>query len=526
MLGALAPVMLKRTGLSSAPTGSSAAWAGWLRTMSLFFVLVHLVGAFAGCGDDGETTLPPESPIVGRHPAFITDTEGRALLLRGMNVSGSAKDDPQRMPWVGRDDLRRLKGWGFNAVRLLIFWDAIEPQPGLYDESYLRRVRERVDWCAEAGLWVVLDMHQDVYGKYAFDGKPLGFDGAPAWAARTDGLPHRIIDPWALTYLQPGVRRAFDNFWSETGPHADVQQHYLSMWQFVARFFRDHPAVLGYDLMNEPFAGSAASAQWGPLRVGDPERSRVFEQTLLRRFYLRLIAAIRAVDTEKWIFYEPLALPANNGGPSFIGKLDDPRAGSPRLVYAPHLYGIEPELNNHFDPKSTPEMDAWHRQRRLEVEALGEPLIVGEFGLPWTAGGDPKGYLRKTLSVIDDVASGWFYWSYDPGSWGPVYGPALEESPIVDLLVQPYALRVAGYPLRFGYNPDERRFTLEFRDEPRVTAPTEIFIPSRVYPLGWRFRIDLPDDLVRARWFPEEELLRVELRKRGGVRQITIEPLR
>ncbi len=488
-------------------------------------LLGGVVGGQCGCGDDRESVMPVEPPRAAPHAAFVTDREGRALLLRGMNVSGSAKDDPQRMPWVSREDLRRLKNWGFNAVRFLIFWEAIEPRPGLYDESYLRRVRERVDWCAEAGLWVVLDMHQDVYGKYAFDGKALGFDGAPAWAARTDGLPHQIIDPWALTYIQPGVRRAFDNFWSENGPHADVQQHYLAMWQFVARFFRDHSAVLGYDLMNEPFAGSAAAGTWGPIRVGDPQRSKTFEQTLLRRFYLRLIAAIRAVDREKWIFYEPLAFPANNGGPSFIGKLQDPREGPPRLVYAPHLYAVEPELNNFFDPNVTPEMDAWHEQRRAELEELKEPLIVGEFGLPWTAGGDPLGYLRKALAVMDEVASGWFYWSYDPGSWGPVGGSQLEETPLVGVLVQPYAVRIAGEPLRFRYDHAGRRFSLEFRDDPGVIAATELFIPSRVYPEGWRYRIDLPDKFVRARWFPEEEVLRIELLKRGGTRQITVEPL-
>lgn len=497
-----------------------------MRTTTVLWVLfLCLAAALGGCGDDGEPSSVSAPPMVAQLPAFITDAEGRALFLRGVNVSGSAKDDPQRMPWVRPEDIERLKTWGFNAVRFLIFWDAIEPEPGVFNESYLQLVRERVDWCAKAGLWVVLDMHQDVYGKYAFDGKPLGFDGAPAWAARTDGLPHQIIDPWALTYLQPGVRRAFDNFWSETGPHADVQQHYVAMWQFVARFFRDHPGVLGYDLMNEPFAGSAAAAKWGPIRVGDLERSRIFEETLLRRFYLRLIAAIRAVDSDKWIFYEPLALPANNGGPSSIGKLEDPRAGSPRLVYAPHMYAIEPELNNRFEPDETPEMDAWLVQRKRELQELEEPLVVGEVGLPWTARGDPLGYLRKALRVIDDVASGWFYWSYDPGSWGPIYGSELKESPIVDILVQPYAMRVAGVPLRFAYDHENLRFSLEFRDDPRVTAPTEIFIPSRVYRDGWRYRVDLPSESVQAQWFPEEEVLRVKLSKRGGTRRFTVEPL-
>ncbi|GIW43444.1 MAG: hypothetical protein KatS3mg077_0726 [Candidatus Binatia bacterium] len=479
-----------------------------------------------GCGDDGEPTGFGAIPQGGRHAAFLTDAQGRALVLRGMNVSGSAKDDPFRMPWVRAEDLVRLKQWGFNAVRLLIFWDAIEPHPGTYDEGYLARVRERVDWCMEAGLWVVLDMHQDVYGKYASDGTPLGFDGAPPWAARTDGLPHRLIDPWALTYLQPGVRRAFDNFWQETGPHADVQAHYIAMWQFVAQYFRNHPAVLGYDLMNEPFAGSAAWAQWGPLRVGDAERSRTFEQTRFRRFYERLISAIRAVDREKWILYEPLALPVNNGGPSFLGKLDDPRPGEPRLVYAPHQYAIQPELNGFFDPNVTPELDAWYEQRRRELEQLRVPIVVGELGLPWTANGDPLGYLRKALALTDDVASGWFYWSYDPGNWGPIYGPERAESPLLDVVVQPYPQRVAGIPLQWQFDHATRRFSLEFSDNPQIGFPTELVVPRRVYPSGYTYQVDMPRGLVSWEWVPQEQILRLGLLRRGGRRRVTIEPQR
>lgn len=484
-----------------------------------------LLSGVAGCGDDGDPRVPAPPQSEGRHPAFVTDADGRSLLLRGLNVSSSAKDDPLRMPWVTQEDLVRLRQWGFNAVRFLVFWDAIEPQPGQYDREYLARVRERVDWCARAGLMVVLDMHQDVFGKFAFDGKPLGFNGAPAWAARTDGLPHQIVQPWALTYLQPGVRRAFDNFWKAEGPHADVQEHYVAMWREVAAYFHDHPGVIGYDLMNEPFAGSAAAGQWGPLRVGDPERSRMFEETLLTSFYQRLIDSIRTVDAEKWIFFEPLALPANNGGPSYVGKLTDPRRGRPRLVYAPHFYAFEPEVNNFFDPSVTPEMDSWHGQRRAELLSRGEPLVVGEFGLPWSAGGDPLGYLAKALTVFDDVASGWFYWSYDPGSWGPVTGDARTETPLLPVLVQPYARSVAGRPLRYRFDRETRRYEIEFVDDPALSVPTEVFVPaSRVYPQGWRYRLDVPQKAVQVEWDSEAQILRVWLRHRGGLHRIVVEP--
>ena len=81
------------------------------------------------------------------------------------------------MPWIEeRDVIQETKKFGFNGIRFLIFWAAIEPKRGEYDHNYLERVAERVKWYTDNGAYVVLDMHQDVYG-YA-----VGGNGAPAWA--------------------------------------------------------------------------------------------------------------------------------------------------------------------------------------------------------------------------------------------------------------------------------------------------------------------------------------------------------
>src|SRR5262249_11170653 len=162
-----------------------------------------------------------------------------------------------------------------------------------------------------------------------------------------------------------------------------LQDQYAAMWAHVADRFKGQPAVLGYNIMNEPFAGSAAAGDFAGVMFGDLDRSKEFQETFFHRFYERVIAAIRQADPDGWIFYEPLAFPANNGGPSYLPKLDDPRSGEPRLVYFPHLYAIEPEVNLHYDPTNSPELDNWIVERQQELSQLRLPLQIGEFGLPW-----------------------------------------------------------------------------------------------------------------------------------------------
>ena len=108
---------------------------------------------------------------------YITDDQGRALILHGLNVSGSSKYYPDRVGWTGKDDILRMnRDWGFNFARMLVLWDGLEPEKGVLDEAYLDRIAERLDWYQEAGIKVVLDMHQDLYSI------KFGGDGAPLWA--------------------------------------------------------------------------------------------------------------------------------------------------------------------------------------------------------------------------------------------------------------------------------------------------------------------------------------------------------
>jgi len=444
----------------------------------LFAGVLFLVPA-AACSGGGQP-LPAQPGAECSSGPFITDERCGALVLQGCNMDGSAKGD-SGLPRYGREDFLALSSrWGFNFVRYLIFWARIEPEPGVYDEAYLDRVRERLDWLDEAGIRVVLDMHQDVWGPGISDSWG-GSNGAPAWATITDGLPHipfsQWFGNWAFDYLSPAVIRAFDNFWDYDGRHPELQDHYADMWAHVARRFRDHPAVLGYNPMNEPWQGS------------DLLRPRQFDRGKYTEFNQRVIDAIRRVDTDRWVFYEPCAFGPNQGLRSHMGILEDPRRGVPRLAYFPHLYPLTVELGGGYDRDTDPTFRLWARARTEESLRQGAPLLLGEWSmLRWYGLEDRVMFMNDALRLFEEVSSGWAYWDC-----GFFFNEPFPET-VQPMLTRPYPRRIAGTPVSRSYDESTGRLEVVFRRNPESTGPTEIYLGAeRNYPGGWRLASSDPE---------------------------------
>src|SRR5689334_16207092 len=98
--------------------------------------LLIVVGA---CGDN----LAPPTQV---HDGFLHDTDGRAVIMRGVNLSGTQKNAPYLDDKTPADYTRLRTDWGFDAARFVMTWAAVEPQPGVYDDGYLDQVAERMDW--------------------------------------------------------------------------------------------------------------------------------------------------------------------------------------------------------------------------------------------------------------------------------------------------------------------------------------------------------------------------------------------
>ena len=395
---------------------------------------------------------PPGWTVAG---GFLRDPEGRAVILRGVNLSGRHKLPPY-LDFHGPDDYRRLRDdWGMNAIRFLVTWSAIEPVDGVHDPAFLDEVAERIGWAEDAGLLVFLDMHQDLYGE-GF----AGGDGAPRWScdpARYSAFTPRT--PWFFGYLDGNVTACFDALWTD----AHLHDHYAALWGALARRLASSPAVIGFDIINEPHWGSASIYEFEPAR--------------LMPFYAGVIAEVQSI-APAWIpFLEPSS--AKNLGLGVATRL--PPFDFP-AVYAPHAYDAEAESGNGFDAARRQAYLANVAALAEEARGLGAALVIGEYGGVAAQPGIVA-YMDAAYDAAGAAAAGNFYWHYgrDEG-YGLLHADGSEKTELLDAVVRPYPERIAGDPVSWSF--DDERLTLVYRRDPRITAPTVIAAPRRRWPNG------------------------------------------
>ena len=265
----------------------------------------------------------------------IVDAQGREVTLRGVNVNALAEywkgtRFPTTFP-LEPGDPRRLRGFGWNGVRLLVSWSRIEPRPGRYDERYLARVRRTAARLIREGLYVFVDFHQDAWGPTlaAREGETcpaggvpaLGWDGAPGWATLVaDAVPRCASG--GIRETSPAVRAAWQAFWTDrAGPGGvGIQRRFLRAVAYTVERLGRRRGIAGYDVLNEPNAFGAA------------------ENAGLSRLHSAAVRAIRAAEGRagagrRLILFEPSALWSATGGgapPDFTRDRD--------VVYAPHIY--------------------------------------------------------------------------------------------------------------------------------------------------------------------------------------------
>lgn len=238
---------------------------------------------------------------------WFVDEHGRRTLLRGVNFTSASKipvtpngathlktdfRDHKQVSFIGHpvplkeceEHFVRLTHWGFNCLRFVITWEAIEHfGPKQYDTEFLEYIEEMLKIAGEKGFYVFIDPHQDCWSRMS------GGDGAPGWSFEKAGVDftkfHEAGAAWLMQYrYDPHNPRAYPSMsWSQSriqfgcatmftlffggrdfAPSCTIdgqnvqdylQSHYINAFKQVAVHTKGMPHVLGFDSLNEPTSG-------------------------------------------------------------------------------------------------------------------------------------------------------------------------------------------------------------------------------------------------------------------------------
>lgn len=181
----------------------------------------------------------------------IRDEQGRQRLFRGINIclkNEKHKDKAVLHKILDDDNFDVLNENGVNIIRLGLTWELLEPEENRFSSEITDVYKQFVQKCREHGIYVFLDMHQDLFSVHCC--YPHG-DGAPKWVLPDGIKSKKPFAIWAEGYFyMDSVQKAFHDFWNNKN---SIQEKYVKVWKRFAAEFEEFDNVIGFDYMNEPF---------------------------------------------------------------------------------------------------------------------------------------------------------------------------------------------------------------------------------------------------------------------------------
>lgn len=392
------------------------------------FLALAVLGSLTACGGPqtplaierprtaGRTGMKPEeNPFVHASGKELVDGQGRRVVLTGVDF-GNEVWFQEKLPedFHSEAEYRACRELGVNSIRFYLHHRWLMKRNGEPDERGFAWLARNVAWARQHGIWMILNVHVP----------PGGF--------QSNGGGREL--------------------WTDTAN----QRRFVRLWKEIARRFADEPAVLGYDLLNEPMV-TEDFAQW-------------------ERLARATIDAIREVDPRHVVVVERVHGIVNRGRTPQLSDWDPDRNGAlnffpvddTNVMYTFHFY--QPMAFTHqgasWVPMPLPRTATypgrfrdWDGQERTFdrayiagmlgrargiMERYDAPMYLGEFGVIRGAFGDPQrnatGWVADVIDVALEAGIGVAYHSYDDAAFGVAPRGRVNE-PLADLLRAKYRER-------------------------------------------------------------------------------------
>lgn len=440
---------------------------------------------------------------------FVDDI-GRQRIFNGLNMVYKGRyqkgtKERHYIPDWNETHFIWLKEKGFNCIRLGVVWDAIEHEPGQYNDDYIQWVNTMLDYCDQYEIYAFLDMHQDLYGE------PFG-GGAPSWAAVTEGEPHMTGELWSDAYLySSAINKCFSNFWDNAKVNGKgLQDYYLDMWLYLLKHIKGHPSLIGYDFINEPFPGQHTQEIFAGLiysykqlaeeekdlteimesfsnedvkfnmlkKVDDVELYkkmtvvsqeflRDFDEVKLVNFYKKMINGVRESGHRGIIMLENSYF-SNMGILCNLPRFNDNLQDEWQVAFSCHGYDLMVDTP-YVQWASNNRIQAIFDNHKEVQKRLDSPVMVGEWGAH-ALYEEGLSHIRYILDLFDRNQWSHTYWCYHDG---------IETAPVIRALSRSYPQAICGDIIEYG-NHENNDFYLDWIETDNTSLEESIIFLNRM----------------------------------------------
>lgn len=452
----------------------AGAWA-----LALAALLALGLGT-AGCSSSGKMRL---ITTAADGPGFVQAGSKEPFVPWGTNYYDPNTGWPPQV-WK-QFDARRVSDHfkvmsilGANCARVFLAAATFQPDPNTVDEQALAQLDTLVQIARDSGVRLILT-------------GPDHWEGTPAY-----WQPDRYAGAAAL--------KALETFWSVVGTR-----------------YRDEPAILAWDLVNEPQIPWALEswgprwndwltskyqnqeglkAAWGndleagqtlgsvdiPKDLAQADSPRLldwqrFREHLADRWVQRQVEVLRRVDPTHMITvgYIQWSYPGVRPGDPHLYSAFNPHRQAQYLDFISiHFY---PLMGNPFSAVNNWERNVAYLQSILAYCQTGKPVVLEEYG--WYGGGAPVGRPRRTqdqqrrwlcaeIEASRRLAQGWLSWPFadSPDSSDmSVFGGMVNE----DMGPKVWGASFNKFSQNLTVLPQPTSELPEFDFTPCLTAPLE-----------------------------------------------------
>eukprot|EP00698_Gefionella_okellyi_P018721 TRINITY_DN564_c0_g1_i1.p1 TRINITY_DN564_c0_g1~~TRINITY_DN564_c0_g1_i1.p1 ORF type:complete len:499 (-),score=61.65 TRINITY_DN564_c0_g1_i1:98-1594(-) len=423
---------------------------------------------------------------------YLYDDSKRVRIFHGVNFV------TKYWPWyepmlLNETYVEEIASLGVNVIRLGLMWTGCEPVELQYNATYYTIIRETVTLLAKHGIFTLLDMHQD-----ALSTKYCLYDGIPLWLANKSISLTDFPWPfkgtcgsrnWGTNELTQACAQCYQDIYKNAHGMMDS---FVNFWAHSAQQLGDLP-LLGYELINEPFAGDFYT---DPLLMlpGNAGRKN------LMPMYDVVAAAIRAFDGKHLVFYEPVTwgMVFNNevAGTGFESVPGGKQyAASSVLSFHYYCWIMGTTFFEHgacdaaFGPQVFDAIDE-------DLSRIGGSAMLTEFGADTChpqKGNNTE--CQAVMSLCDDHFTSWIHWEADgdnPLVDRQMLSTKWHDAPtfLAQGFSRPYARAIAGTPISMSFQFASPRLTFQLCYQLTVSAvaleqTTEIYVNfAYYYPLG------------------------------------------